>query len=84
HKTLDTGLQVLELVKSAYDRYIRLNQDQRRQVLNVVLSNCTLAAGEVVPTYRKPFDILAELAAAGNEPAPGSSDPGAVHPVWSG
>jgi len=84
HKTLETGVQVLELVKSAYDRYILLNQAQRRQVLNVVLSNCTLAAGEVVPTYRKPFDILRELADAGNQEAPGSSDPGAVHPVWSG
>ena len=78
------GVQLLELVKSAYDLYLRLKPAQRRQVLDVVLSNCELAAGDITPTYRKPFDILAELATAGNEPAPGSSDPGAVHPVWSG
>jgi site-specific DNA recombinase len=36
---------------------------QKRRLLNFVLSNCTWNDGEVVATFREPFDLLAETTA---------------------
>jgi hypothetical protein len=35
---------------------------EKRRLLNFVLSNCTWEDGEVVATFRQPFDLLAETA----------------------
>lgn len=56
----ETGSQILELAKSAYDMYLRQDSQERRLLLNSVLSNCTFYRGSLCPTYKKPFDILAE------------------------
>jgi Recombinase zinc beta ribbon domain len=82
--SLDTAVRVFELANRAFDVYNRSDLPGRRRLLDLVLSNCELRSGVLIPTYREPFDILAELGTAGNEPALGSSDPGASHPVWSG
>ena len=36
---------------------------QKRRLLNFLLSNCLWEGGEVVATFRQPFDLLAETAA---------------------
>jgi site-specific DNA recombinase len=36
---------------------------EKRRLLNFVLSNCTWGDGEVVATFRPPFDLLAETTA---------------------
>ena len=84
HRTMDTAVQVIELANRAYSLYFQRSAPDQRKLLDIVLSNCTLAAGEVEPTYRKAFKIIAEMVTAGNEQAPGSWDPGAVHTLWSG
>ncbi|MES2638112.1 MAG: recombinase family protein [Myxococcota bacterium] len=84
HKVMDTALEVLELVSSAYDLYLTKEPSQQRKLLNLLLSNCELRSGTVVPTYRKPFDALAELASAKNEDGAESLGGTLRHPVWSG
>ena len=37
---------------------------EKRRLLNFLLSNCIWEDGEVVPTFRQPFDMLAETTAA--------------------
>jgi site-specific DNA recombinase len=53
---IETAVQVIELAKRAYDLYIAQTPQEQRLLLNLVLSNCTLADGRLTPTYRKPFD----------------------------
>ncbi|MCK6530599.1 recombinase family protein [Myxococcota bacterium] len=60
--SIDLGLRVFELANRAYDLYIRREPAQQRQIVEIVLSNCSLAGGKLTGTYRKPFDLLAELA----------------------
>ncbi|MFH2035573.1 MAG: recombinase family protein [Candidatus Zixiibacteriota bacterium] len=55
-----TGLEILELANSAYDKYLQRNMEEKRQLLNILLSNCTFYRGTLCPTYKKPFDILAK------------------------
>jgi site-specific DNA recombinase len=58
---VDCGIRTLELAKNAYQLYSQMNTLEQRQILNVVLSNCTLKGGNVDYTYNPPFDLLTTL-----------------------
>ncbi len=56
----ETGLEIIELANSAYDRYLTKTRQEQRHLLDLLLSNCTFYRGTLCPTYNKPFDILAK------------------------
>jgi len=63
HKEANTnyfeqGIRILELAQKAYFAYLEQNNTGKRNLLNILLSNCTLNDGNLYPTYRKPFDLL--------------------------
>jgi len=65
HKDANTnyfeqGIRILELAQKAYSAYLEQNNTGKRNLLNILLSNCTLNDGNLYPTYRKPFDLLAK------------------------
>ncbi len=57
---MDEGVQILELAQNAQKLFERQPPRQKRRLLNFVLSNCTWEDGEVVATFRQPFDLLAK------------------------
>lgn len=58
-KTMDHGVQLLELAQTAYTSYLRRSPEEQRRLLNFVCSKFAMTDDEVIPTYRKPFDIIA-------------------------
>jgi site-specific DNA recombinase len=60
---MDEGVQILELARNAQRLFERQEPRQKRRLLNFVLSNCSWEDGEVVATFRKPFDLLAQTTA---------------------
>jgi hypothetical protein len=50
--------QILELARDAHRQFERQEPRQKRRLLNFVLSNCTWEDGEVVATFRQPFDFV--------------------------
>ncbi|GAI91722.1 unnamed protein product, partial [marine sediment metagenome] len=56
----EQGIKILELSQKLYSTYLKRNNEGKREILNILLSNCTLNAGNLYPTYRKPFDLLAK------------------------
>jgi hypothetical protein len=58
-KSYELGIGILELAKRAHSLYLQQNNDEKRKLLNTLLSNCTFVRGTLYPTYNKPFDILA-------------------------
>jgi len=56
----EMGIKILELSKRLYSTYLERNNEGKRKILNILLSNCTLNAGNLCPIYRKPFDLLAK------------------------
>ena len=56
----EKGLNIFELANKAYSLYLQQTAEEKRQLLNFILLNCTLIKGTLYPTYRKPFDILAK------------------------
>ena len=57
---MDEGVQILELARNAWRLFERQEPRQKLRLLNFVLSNCTWEDGEVVATFRQPFDLLRE------------------------
>jgi len=57
---LSTGIQILELSNRAYKLFKVRKSDEKRALLNQVLSNCKLERKNLAITYKKPFDLLAK------------------------
>ena len=52
------GVRILELANKAYFLYLKQPPAEKAKLLRIVLSNCTLDAANLYPTYRKPFDLI--------------------------
>ena len=64
-KRLLTASRTLELANKAYSLYVRQNPAEQAKLLKMVLSNCKVDAVSIMPSYRKPFDLI--FARAKNE-----------------
>src|SRR5215204_5623883 len=57
---LGEGVTLLDLARNAQRLFAKQEPREKRRLLNFLLSNCTWEDGEVVATFRQPFDMLAE------------------------
>ena len=81
---LGEGVQIFELAQSAQKLFERQEARQKRRLLNFVLSNCTWEDGEVVATFRQPFDLLAETTAVAMRTAVDDKGNLAKSEIWLG
>src|ERR1700752_5363650 len=58
-------VRILELANKAHSLYVTQTPQEKAKLLRMVLSNCTVDAVSVYPTYRKPFDMIFERAKTG-------------------
>jgi site-specific DNA recombinase len=85
HKSyMGEGIQILELAQNAQKLFERQQPRQKRRLLNFVLSNCTWEDGEVVATFRQPFDLLAETTANAMRSAADNRVNSAKSEIWLG
>lgn len=56
----DEGDRILDLASRAYDLWLQQPPEEKRKLLNLLLSNCTFDGENLSPTYKKPFCWLAE------------------------
>jgi hypothetical protein len=61
---LTAGVQLLELANCAGDLFEKQQPREKRRLLDFVLSNSTWKSGVLTPTYRQPFDLIAESSRA--------------------
>ena len=73
------GVQLLELARNAQRLFAKQEPREKRRLLNFLLSNCTWEDGEVVTTFRQPFDLLAETAVSASRAEAGK--PGKTE-IW--
>jgi site-specific DNA recombinase len=81
---MDEGVQILELARNAQRLFERQEPRQKRRLLNFVLSNCTWEHGEVIATFRQPFDLLAKTIAVAGRREAGSTANWAKSEIWLG
>ena len=70
--------------RNAQRLFERQEPRQKRRLLNFVLSNCSWEDGEVVATFRQPFDLLAETTAIAARQAAGNTANSAKSEIWLG
>ena len=58
-------VRILELANKAHALYVTQTPQEKAKLLRMELSNCSVDAVSVYPTYRKPFDMIFERAKAG-------------------
>jgi len=57
---MELGLLILEFAKNAPMLFEQLPSHEQGKFLRILLSKCELKDGKLCPTYKKPFDALAE------------------------
>jgi site-specific DNA recombinase len=81
---MDEGVRILELARNAQAMFERQPAREKRRLLNFVLSNCSWEDGEVVATFRQPFDLLAETAGIAARSKAGDGSNSAKNEIWLG
>ncbi len=56
----DLASRVFELSQTLTQKWVTADVFEKRRILEIVFLNCTLVDVSLVPTIRKPFDVLAE------------------------
>jgi hypothetical protein len=54
--------RIFELGNNAYSLYVSRDMNEKATLLNSLLLNCSIDADNVVPTYRRPFDMISKRA----------------------
>src|ERR1017187_4114621 len=54
--------RILELAQNAHSIYLTRKPAEQAELLKKVLLNCSIDAVSLYPTYRKPFDLIAQRA----------------------
>jgi site-specific DNA recombinase len=78
----DEGIALLDLARNAQRLFAAQEPREKSRLLNFLLSNCTWEDGEVVATFRQPFDMLAETAANSNRLESGVTFKAAKTEIW--
>jgi site-specific DNA recombinase len=80
----DEGVALLDLARNTQRLFAMQEPREKRRLLNFLLSNCTWEDGEVVATFRQPFDMLAETATAAALIEAGKNAKSAKSEIWLG
>ncbi|MEX2167747.1 MAG: recombinase family protein [Pirellulales bacterium] len=59
-ESAELATKVFELSQTLRQQWLTADYDAKRRILEIVCLNCTLDDATLVPTIRKPFDVLAE------------------------
>ena len=81
---MDEGVRLLELARNAQALFERQPAREKRRLLNFVLSNCSWEDGEVVATFRQPFDLLAETTAIAARSSAENNGNSSKNEIWLG
>ena len=79
---MDEGVRIFELARNAQALFERQSAREKRRLLNFVLSNCSWEDGEVVATFRQPFDLLAETTAVAARSTAGNNGNSSKNEIW--
>jgi site-specific DNA recombinase len=63
---MEAGIKLLELTRNMHRLFEKQQADEKRRLLNFVVSNSIWKCGEIVPAWRQPFDMIA-IANQGSE-----------------
>ena len=63
---INSGVTLLEAAQRAYDNFLERNAEEKRDLLNFMLSNSVLTGQNLVSTLKEPFSYSADCVKTGN------------------
>ncbi len=78
---IEEGEMLLDLARRAADLYELQPMNEKRKIIQVVLSNSTFSGGKLYPVYRKPFDVLVQPQSR-YQKAKAASVPSDLRDIW--
>ena len=63
---INSGVTLLEAAQRAYDNFLERNAEEKRDLLNFMLSNSVLTGQNLVSTLKEPFSYSADCLKTGN------------------
>ena len=60
HEIIDIAVKAFELSQSLREKWLTADYAAKRRILEIICLNWTLEGASLVPTMRKPFDLLAK------------------------
>jgi hypothetical protein len=79
---LTTGAQLLDVACHAHITFDQREPNEKRRMLNCVLSNSKWMNGRLTPQWRKPFDLIAKMAMQSKAETARSGSKSTEHMVW--
>ena len=79
---LEEGVRLLELAQGAHKLFEKQPANEKRRLLNFVLSNCSWKGGELTATFRQPFDLLRDACYADRQQPESVGATSAVFEKW--
>lgn len=79
---LDLGIKILEFAKACYSAYLVRNKQERRDLLNSLISNSVFADGVLTVKWRSPFDLIAKIGELEQNEKPPTASAEGGHPIW--
>ena len=79
---LDEGVHLLELAQKAVVLYEKREMQEKQRLRDFVCSNSQRRDGRLIPTYRKPFDLLASINMAHTKTKATSRAESSLCPIW--
>ncbi|MCP4602356.1 MAG: recombinase family protein, partial [Proteobacteria bacterium] len=78
----DEGIRILELARKASGLFKKQSAQEKRRLLNFLLSNSTWKDGKLSVTYRQPFDIIAKSAVVQKEKEATYATSPSISDIW--
>ena len=78
----EEAINVLELVRTASERFGEMPPAKKRALLQSLLSNCTWKAGELTAMYREPFGAIADANREYSERKAAGAETDSLRPIW--
>lgn len=76
------GSKLLELANKAYSLYLRQNPHEKAKLVKFVSSNSTWDGENLIPTYHKPFDLIAVTNAEHKQKELAGATKSELRPIW--
>ncbi len=76
------GSKLLELANKAYSLYLRQEPHEKAKLVKFVSSNSTWDGENLIPTYRKPFDLIAVTNAEHKQKELAGATKSELRPIW--
>ena len=81
---IEEGIRLLELARKAHGLFLEQPPAEKQRLLQILLSNCTWAHGELTATFRQPFEWFADATAEHRYEKAAGASPSDLLESWRG